>query len=694
MVENYGGSLNARGKGGCLFPEKHTHGDRDPSMTCANGRVRCWSQGCFGEHGVDIFELVGIMENIEGFSDQKRRVLEIGGLVSNNGTPRERQIIRRYRWIDPNGNVAWHLRWEPGKPKFTWAQDEEGKRHGRGTCTPTLYDREAVKVASTVLIVAGERDAETVNEWLRDLGLYGETAATTTPDGEESVKWEYFEPISRTATVLLSGDNDSTGKDYVRKCDGVLNDEIKDLKFLLVPKESKDWTEWDESRGTAEAFREILANAEPYTPLVEDQETGTPWNMAQSALDFIETDEGDAEFLYEPLLARGSITEVFSPRGIGKTHVALAMAKDLSSRGVRVLLLDRDNSKREVRRRLRAWGAGNATLKVMTRDSVPPLTDTKAWRTFPFTEYDLLIIDSLDSSTEGVGEQDSAKPSRSIAPLLDIAHSADGPAILILGNTIKSGSHSRGSGIVEDRADIVFEVRDATDLRPSGEKPWHEELPAAGADAWAQRASRRKKHDIYRLAFVPSKFRIGEEPAPFIYEIDLTSEPWKLRNVTDEMVQAGDVAHDEKQQESAACVRRAIDNLKVEISKNECTKTDAEKLLSECGIKPRSAARDLIEQYDGEHWTLTKLTDRKGNPVVLQPIEAGTTSAAEMYDAKSAAMTGASDSDIYAAQSQSGRRKSTRLKPATDKGLSVGGISANENNCSVVACVEVITDDA
>ena len=43
-----------------------------------------------------------------------------------------------------------------------------------------------------------------------------------------------------------------------------------------------------------------------------------------------------------------------------------------------------------------------------------------------------------------------------------------------------------------------------------------------------------------------------------------------------------------------------------------------------------------------------------------------------MYDAKSAAMTGASDSDIYAAQSQSGRRKSTRLKPATDKGLSVG----------------------
>ena len=485
MVAHYGGSLNARGKGQCLFSENHTHGDRNPSMNCANGRVRCWSQGCFGDHGADVFELVGIIENIEDFSDQKRRVLEIAGVADNNGAPRKRQVIRLHRWTDHNDHIAWHLRWEPGKPKFTWAQDAEGTRPGRGTCRPTLYDLEAVKAASTVLVTAGERDADTVNGWLRDVGLYGETVATTTPNGEGVVNLDYFETISRSATVILSGDNDQTGQAFIQKCGDVLNDEIKNLKSVLVPEGVKDWSEWAESGGTAEAFRAMLANPKPYTPLADDREARSPWNMAQSALDFVETEDGETEFLYEPVLARGSITEMFSPRGIGKTHVALAIGKDLSSQGVRVLLLDRDNSKREVRRRLRAWGAGNATLKVMTRDSVPPLTDTQAWRSFPFAEYDLLIIDSLDSSTEGVGEQDSAKPSRSIAPLLDIAHSADGPAILILGNTIKSGSHSRGSGIVEDRADIVFEVRDATDLRPSGEKPWHEELPAAGADSWA-----------------------------------------------------------------------------------------------------------------------------------------------------------------------------------------------------------------
>jgi hypothetical protein len=182
----------------------------------------------------------------------------------------------------------------------------------------------------------------------------------------------------------------------------------------------------------------------------------------------------------------------------------------LARAGHAVLLLDRDNSRREIRRRLRAWGAADLEqLAVMTRDDVPPLTDAAAWRTFPFGRYALVIVDSLDASTEGVGEQDSAKPAKAIAPLLDIAHRADGPAILVLGNTIKSGSHGRGCGVVEDRADLVYEVRDATDFTPSGTKDWWTELPPAGRDTWAERASRRKQRDRYVLAFVPSKFRVG-----------------------------------------------------------------------------------------------------------------------------------------------------------------------------------------
>jgi hypothetical protein len=221
-----------------------------------------------------------------------------------------------------------------------------------------------------------------------------------------------------------------------------------------------------------------------------------------AAPDFLKSEETERDFLEPKLLAAGSITQCFSPRGLGKTHVAHALQVKHAVAGKRVLLIDRDNSRREVKRRLRTWGADAArTLKVLTRENAPALTDRAAWAAFPFTEYDLITIDSIDSATEGVGEGDSAKPSKALASILDIAHREAGPAILVLGNTIKSAAHSRGSGVVEDRADIVFEVRDATDLRPTGTKDWWHELPPAGVDAWAQRASRRKKREVYRLAF-------------------------------------------------------------------------------------------------------------------------------------------------------------------------------------------------
>jgi hypothetical protein len=91
------------------------------------------------------------------------------------------------------------------------------------------------------------------------------------------------------------------------------------------------------------------------TPSTANESHRIIWDAAQSAADFIQADDEDVEFLYPRLLAPGSITEIFSPRGLGKTHVMLAILKDISDRGKRVLLLDRDNSRREVRRRLRAW---------------------------------------------------------------------------------------------------------------------------------------------------------------------------------------------------------------------------------------------------------------------------------------------------------------------------------------------------
>jgi hypothetical protein len=137
--------------------------------------------------------------------------------------------------------------------------------------------------------------------------------------------------------------------------------------------------------------------------------------------------------------------------------------------------------------------------------------------------------------------------------------------MITLGNTVRTGKHSRGSGIVEDRGDIVYEVRDATGLKPTGDKDWWLELPKASADAWGERTSRRRGQSVFRLAFVPSKFRVGEEPEPFVLEMDLSGEQWFYRDVTADLlatvgqtVEAQQRAKQRKQAEAVEALAAAV----------------------------------------------------------------------------------------------------------------------------------------
>ncbi len=187
----------------------------------------------------------------------------------------------------------------------------------------------------------------------------------------------------------------------------------------------------------------------------------------------------------------------------------------------------------------------------------------------------------------------------------------------VLGNTIKSGLHSRGSGVLEDRADIVYEVRDATNLKPSGKKDWWHELPAAGADAWAERASRRRNRDTMRLSFTSSKFRIGgPEPNPFALEVNFGTHPWTLRDVTHELVQAAETAPQQAEAERTAKSEAALQALTDEIQRritdgDKClTEQDAVLVLRSQDLTVR-AAREALKAGDGHRWRL-KMVAGKG----------------------------------------------------------------------------------
>ena len=46
ILAHYGVTLNEKGRGRCVFSERHTHGDADPSLSIQDNRAKCWSQGC------------------------------------------------------------------------------------------------------------------------------------------------------------------------------------------------------------------------------------------------------------------------------------------------------------------------------------------------------------------------------------------------------------------------------------------------------------------------------------------------------------------------------------------------------------------------------------------------------------------------------------------------------------------------
>jgi len=193
--------------------------------------------------------------------------------------------------------------------------------------------------------------------------------------------------------------------------------------------------------------------------------------------------------------------------------------------------------------------------------------------------------------------------------------------VLVLGNCIRSGQHSRGSGVVEDRADFVFEVRDITGWTPTGDKSWWEELPPADAGSWASRASRRKQRENIRLAFVCTKFRGQEEPEPFAFEIDFGTEPRSRREVTDEIDMAGAAARDALRRERREKLDRAAKLLVGEITRRRgvgeavlSKDRGAVPFLVDSGLG-RNEARELLKTRDGTDWVLRRIEGEPGKPL-------------------------------------------------------------------------------
>src|SRR5262249_10304645 len=110
--------------------------------------------------------------------------------------------------------------------------------------------------------------------------------------------------------------------------------------------------------------------------------------------------------------------------------------------------------------------------------------------------------------------------------------------------------------------------------------------------------TRRTGQAVMRVAFIPTKFRLGIEPEPFILEIDTRQEPWTLADVTEDVATAGTKAGQEARKKERDKIAHAEKTLVQAIAKHPpdhpMLKSKAEVLLCGCGLSQRDA-RTLLE---------------------------------------------------------------------------------------------------
>ena len=482
--------------------------------------------------------------------------------------------------------------------------------------------------ATPVLLVEGEKDVQTVER----LGYL----ATTSPGGAKNWQDRYAPPLAGR-TVIIVPDNDSDGERYCKDAGASLLAVGCTVKVCRLPglPDKGDVSDWLLQMGhTKDDLQGQLDQAEAWTP------APTVWDQAVAATEFVQQPDDYHQSLVSDLLYPGAITIIASPRGSGKSMTALALAIAAASGGIfreqilhacRVLLIDRDNPASIIRERLRNWGVeGAETLRVLTRTHAPSLTDRKAWETFPAEQYNVVIIDSLGSATEGVSEKEGKQTQQFLATLKDLAHK--GPAILGLDNTNKSGESYRGPGEKADAVDVLYEVRDATGWTPANPDEWWLDLPEAGDHAWASRASRRRGQVKLRLAFIPSKFRLGIQPQPFVLELDLSTVPYTLADITDTLTQAAVDAARHRKAALQQQFEQASDALLAEVQRyapdDPLLRTAGEQFLMTQGVS-RKIARNLLEAFDADthpaegRWVLHPIPGKKGNPIGIYPVGVG-----------------------------------------------------------------------
>ena len=167
-----------------------------------------------------------------------------------------KQIVAEYSYTDECGKLLYqNIRFNPkdfrqrkpnGKGRWTWALRNVRR---------VLYRLPEVLAAKEVLIVEGEKDANTGN-------AIGFTATTSGAAG--SWREEFSDPLCGKIVTIIA-DADSAGRKYAQNVAKSLFGTVESLKLLELPG-AKDLSEWVELGGTHELLLDLIENTPGWQP--------------------------------------------------------------------------------------------------------------------------------------------------------------------------------------------------------------------------------------------------------------------------------------------------------------------------------------------------------------------------------------------------------------------------------------------
>jgi hypothetical protein len=358
-----------------------------------------------------------------------------------DGIEGERQIVAMYDYVDEQGKpLSQVVRFEPkdfrqrrpdGNGGWTW--NLQGVRR-------VLYRLPEVLAAESVLVVEGEKDAETA----RTLSL----VATCNAGGAGKWREEYSDCLLGKRIAIVA-DADEPGRKHAQQVGASLFGRVKSLKVLELPS-AKDLTEWVKRGGAYEALLELIRAAPEWTPPKTANANGF---ILTPLAELLARPDVPVDYVLENRLAAGTVSVVVAKPKVGKStfarNLCLAASRGEDFLGLKVktgecIYLALEEREEDVRGDFRAMGAdGSEPILIHAAtapaDGILALCDLIQQR-----RPVLVVVDPLFRLARIRDEKAYAETYAALGPLIDAARVA-GTHVLL--------SHHAGKSMKIDAID-------------------------------------------------------------------------------------------------------------------------------------------------------------------------------------------------------------------------------------------------